>query len=92
MRSMNSAGTQNGTKSTKNGTGSTTGNEDSGTKNGTQKRRGRPPKNKENYDISNNNTKNDEIGSGTKMVPVPSNGTNDGTVVPVPKVPSDGED
>lgn len=92
LRSMNSAGTQNGTKSTKNGTGSTTGNEDSGTKNGTQKRRGRPPKNKENYDISNNNTKNDEIGSGTKMVPVPSNGTNDGTVVPVPKVPSDGED
>ncbi|MGN0903420.1 MAG: ATP-binding protein [Succinivibrio sp.] len=88
LRSMNS-GTINGTQSTPNGTDLTTMNEDIGTKNGTKKRRGRPPKNKENNVNSNNNDKPIKNGKGTKLVPVPSNGTNDGTVVPVPKVPSD---
>lgn len=57
-------------------------------KNGTKRRRGRPRKNPENAVKSDNNLNSQPNSAGTKMVPVPQDGTSDEIVEPVPKVPS----
>lgn len=62
-----------------------------GTNNETKRRRGRPRKNPENSVKSDNNLNSQNLGTGTKMVPVPKDGTNDETMKPVPKVPSNVE-
>lgn len=58
------------------------------TKIGTKRRRGRPRKNPENSVKSDNNLNSQNLGTGTKMVPVPQDGTSDETMKPVPNVPS----
>ena len=58
------------------------------TKIGTKRRRGRPRKNTENSVKSDNNLNSQNLGTGTKMVPVPQDGTSDENMKPVPKVPS----
>lgn len=58
------------------------------TKIGTKRRRGRPRKNSENSVKSDNNLNSQNLGTGTKMVPVPQDGTSDENMKPVPKVPS----
>ena len=77
-------GTHNETETGKNSSEKTT----SGTKNGTKSRRGRPRKNPENAVKSDNNLNSPPNSAGTKMVPVPQDGTSDETVEPVPMVPS----
>lgn len=58
------------------------------TKIGTKRRRGRPRKNPENSVKSDNNLNSQNLGTGTKMVPVPQDGTSDETMKPVPNVTS----